>query len=50
MGDNFLVAEIGWWLHPDAVCVKNEQTDFIIAEIEESENERSILVDDTSEG
>ena len=43
-----LVAGIGRWLHPDAVRVKSEQTAYIIAEIEESENEHSILGDDTS--
>ena len=45
---NLLVAEIGRWLHSDAVQVMSEQTASIIAEIEESENEHSIH--DTSEG
>ena len=45
---NLLVMEIGRWLNSDDVCVKSERTVYIIAEIEESENEHSILGDDTS--
>ena len=47
---NLLVAEIGRWLHPDAVCVNSEQTAYVIAKIDESKNKHSILEDDTSEG
>ena len=47
---NLLVVEIGWWLHFDAAQVNSEQTANIITEIEESENEHSILGDDTSAG
>ena len=47
---NLLVAEIGRWLHADALQAKSERTADIIAEIEESDNENSLLGDDTSEG
>ena len=47
---NLLVTEIGRWLYSDAVCVKNEQTAHIIAEIEDSENKHSILGDNTIAG
>ena len=47
---NFLVVEIGLWLHSNAAQVKSERIANIIAAIEESENEHSILGDDTSTG
>ena len=47
---NLLVEEIGRWLHADALSAKSERTAEIIAEIEESENEHSLLGDDTIEG
>ena len=40
---NLLVAEIGRWLHADALQSKSERTVDIIAEIEESDNENSLL-------
>ena len=47
---NLLVAEIGRWFHLDAVCVKSDQTAYIIVEIEESENKYSMMGGDISEG
>ena len=47
---NLLVTDIGLWFYSDAVCIKSEQTTYIIAQIEESDNEHSILEDDTSAG